>query len=39
MGLFIILISIKERKNPRGLLEWLFIIGALIIMIILAIKY
>lgn len=39
MGLFVILISIKERKIPRGILEWLFIIGALVIMIIWAIKY
>lgn len=39
MGLFVILISIKERKMFSGLLEWFFIIGALIIMIIWAVKY
>lgn len=39
MALFVVLISIKERKVPRGLLEWFFIIGALVIMIIWTIKY
>lgn len=39
MGLFIILISIKERKMPKGLLEWAFMICALIIMIIWGVKY
>lgn len=39
MALFVILISINERKMPKGLVEWLFIIGALVIMIIWAIKY
>lgn len=39
MALFVILISIKERKIPRGLMEWAFMIGALIIMIIWAVKY
>lgn len=39
MGLFAILINVKERKIPRGILERLFIIGALVIMIIWAIKY
>ena len=39
MALFVILISIKERKAPGGLLEWFFIIGAFIIMIVWTIKY
>lgn len=39
MDLFVVLISIKERKIPRGLLEWLFIIGGLLIMIVWAVKY
>lgn len=39
MSLFIILISIKERKIPEGLLEWCFIIGAFAVMIVWAIKY
>ena len=39
MALFVILISIKERKMPRGLLELAFMIGALIIMIIWSVKY
>lgn len=39
MALFVVLISIKERKIPRGLLEWLFIIGAFMIIIIWAVKY
>lgn len=39
MALFVILISIKERKIPRGLIEWAFMIGAIAIMIIWAIKY
>ena len=34
MAVFVILISIKERKVPKGLLEWLFIIGAFIIMVL-----
>lgn len=39
MALFVVLISIKERKIPRGFLEWLFIIGAFMIIIIWAVKY
>lgn len=39
IALFIVLISIKERKMPKGLLEWLFIIGGLVMMIIWAVKY
>lgn len=39
MALFVILISIKNRKIPRGLIEWIFIIGAFVIMIIWAMKY
>lgn len=39
MALFIILISIKERKIPRGIIEWLFIIGAFIIIVIWAVKF
>ena len=39
MALFVVLISIKERKVPKGLVEWLFIIGAFIIMIICRVKY
>ena len=39
MGLFVILISIKEEKIPKGLIEWLFIIGAFVILIIWLVKY
>lgn len=39
MALFIILLSIKMQKIPRGLIEWIFIIGAFIILIIWAVKY
>ena len=39
MALFVILISIKNRKIPRGLIEWIFIIGAFVIMIIWDMKY
>ena len=39
MGIFIFLISIYNRKIPRGLLEWLFIIGTFIVFAVWIFKY
>ncbi len=33
MAIVIVYVSIEERKVPAGLLEWLFLIGAFIVII------
>lgn len=39
VALFIVLISIREEKIPKGIIEWLFIIDAFILIIIWVVKF